>query len=293
MARFSERIGLVDTPKTLQINNMSKELRSSLWNFLHSLYENRNEDYWLRISKHVAQFFRKVPVDELPYQDYECRRWLKAYFYELQWYAVYDLIEFVVNKHQLMTRKRRSYGPGYDDHAADKSALIKTFNYIFERELSGYRFISGVLSPISDKAEVNEIEDAIKASEKVGLHGDREHIRTALELLGKKPEPDYRNAIKEAISSVESVAKQISGANSQGLNGALNELSKVTEIHRGLKSGFRQLYGYSSDESGIRHAILDETNVGFAEAKYMIVSCSAFINYLIAKADAAGLFGKE
>lgn len=289
MARFSEKIGLVDAPKTLQVTDMSQELRNSLWNLLYYLYERQHRDYWKRVSKHVARFFHKFPVDELPYPDYECRGWLKTFFYELQWYEVYDLIEFVVNNHELMTTVYLSDRAGYGYHNVSTSALIENINSMLERELSGYRFIFGVLSPISDKAEVSEIEDAIKASEKVGLHGAKEHIRTALELLGKKPEPDYRNAIKEAISSVESVAKQISGANSQGLEGALNELSKNTDIHGALQSGFKKLYGYSSDEDGIRHAILDQPNVGFVEAKYMIVSCSAFVNYLIAKADAAGL----
>lgn len=49
-----------------------------------------------------------------------------------------------------------------------------------------------------------------------------------------------------------------------------------------MKSAFEKLYGYTSDANGIRHA----GNIGgnsstFEEAKFMLVSCSAFINYLI------------
>ncbi len=120
--------------------------------------------------------------------------------------------------------------------------------------------------------------------------GTHEHIRTALQLLGKKPTPDYRNAIKEAISAIESIVKQISGKESVGLEGALKELSKGIEIHGALQSGFIKLYGYSSDEDGIRHPILDQPNIGFDEAKFMIVAGSAFVNFLISKAEAAGLF---
>lgn len=149
-----------------------------------------------------------------------------------------------------------------------------------------------MLSPISDPTEIQEIEEAISRARNEGLYGTHEHFRTALEFLGKKPQPDYRNSIKEAISAVESIVKQISGSSSQGLDSALDELDKYTEIHGALKSGFKKLYGYSSDENGIRHAILDQPNVGFAEAKYMIVSCSAFANYLIAKADSAGMLSR-
>jgi hypothetical protein len=163
------------------------------------------------------------------------------------------------------------------------------FNHVLKKELSGYHFISGILTPISDEVEVESIESAIRDADNLGFIGVKEHLRTALDLLGKKPDPDYRNAIKEAVSSIESLSKIITGNNSQGLAGALKELTKETNIHQALQLGFIKLYGWTSDDGGIRHAILDETNIGFTEAKYMIVSCSAFVNYLIGKSDQAGL----
>lgn len=50
-----------------------------------------------------------------------------------------------------------------------------------------------------------------------------------------------------------------------------------------------KLYGYTSDEDGVRHPILDEVSVDEADARFMIVTCSAFVNFLVAKAEAAGL----
>ena len=53
------------------------------------------------------------------------------------------------------------------------------------------------------------------------------------------------------------------------------------EIHKGLKSAFNILYGYTSDANGIRHAgDIGGSASTFAEAKFMLVSCCAFINYL-------------
>lgn len=43
-------------------------------------------------------------MDELPYQDYRCRNWLKEHFYRLTWYEVYDFIEFIVDHHENMVR---------------------------------------------------------------------------------------------------------------------------------------------------------------------------------------------
>ena len=57
-----------------------------------------------------------------------------------------------------------------------------------------------------------------------------------------------------------------------------------------MAEAFRRLYGYASNEKGIRHALLEETaNVAEEDARFMIVACSAFVNLLSVKADSAGL----
>jgi hypothetical protein len=294
MARFSERVGAVTPGKALQIDSISDELQNSLWNLFLELYDDGQERrYWRRVAAHIARYFRKVPADELPLHDHELRRWVKDYFFGLPWHGVYDLTEFFVHNHREMTKIPYGYDGDVRYHRVDQERMTNAVNRILERELSGFRFVQGILVPITTKEEIAEIDAAADSASKLGLLGAREHIRSALDLLGKKPNPDYRNAIKEAISSVESVVKQISKSDSAGLATALKELSAKSEIHGALQGGFAKLYGYTSDESGIRHALLDEPSVGFAEAKYMIVSCSAFVHYLIQKADEAGLLAKK
>jgi hypothetical protein len=261
---------------------MSDDLRNSLWNLFLGLYRPLD---WPTVGEHVATFFRKGPVDELPWDENRIRNWVKDYFFGLLWYQVYDLVEFLVNSHTMMARADN--GNGFARFAR-VDGLIAHLNAILERELSGFRFVQGTLVPISDPVEVSEIDRAAEASQSAGLLA-HEHIRSAVHLLGKKPNPDYRNAVKEAISAVESVVKQLAGSESGTLDSALKTLSTKANLHGALVSGFSKLYGYTSDEHGIRHAMLDEPSVGFPEAKYMIVACSAFVNFLIAKADQAGL----
>ena len=50
-----------------------------------------------------------------------------------------------------------------------------------------------------------------------------------------------------------------------------------------MESAFTSLYGYTSDEGGIRHGSIDVSNTPSEDAKFMLVSCSAFVNYLIEK----------
>ena len=164
MDRFSERIGVSKGSKTIQIDGMSDELKNSIWNLFFNLYnspDNRTDNYWVRVADYIAEFFRKVPKDNLPFQSYECRNWVKKYFYSLDWDEVYDLTEFLVDNHSDMTKTYLSGLGIYHYHLVPKSEVISELNGLLERELSGYRFVSGFLTPISDKVEVDEIEAAV------------------------------------------------------------------------------------------------------------------------------------
>ena len=68
------------------------------------------------------------------------------------------------------------------------------------------------------------------------------------------------------------------------LGKALGRLEKNgIYIHGAMKHGFQALYGYTSDESGIRHGGIEDKEVTEEDAKFMLVSCSAFVNYLKVK----------
>ena len=88
---------------------------------------------------------------------------------------------------------------------------------------------------------------------------------------------------------MESAAKLVTGIEGGGLKRPLKDLAQHVHIHEALRGGLLKLYGYASDEGGVRHAALEDSKVGFDEAKFMIVFCSAASHLLIAKAEAAGL----
>ncbi|WP_415257751.1 AbiJ-NTD4 domain-containing protein [Thauera phenylacetica] len=278
MKRFSERIGAVEAPTIIQLESISAPLRNSIWNLLVSLFDDGDHGWW-HVAELSSQFFFKLPVDELPPYNHRRQEWLKEHLFAAPWYAVYDYVEFVVERYERMRIRQRFR----------KDQLQMSFNRIFEEELSGYRFVGGELVPVSSQAEVSAIETALSTTSANGLSGAHAHIIGALQLLAKRPDPDYRNSIKESISAVEALAKQLGTPDSQGLAGALTELAKKVPLHGALRAGLLSLYGYTSDEGGIRHAMLQEPNVGYDEAKYMAVACSAFVNFLAAKAQVGGL----
>lgn len=190
---------------------------------------------------------------------------LKEQFYDFPWYRVYDFIEFTLARFDFRLAK-------------DFPAVC---NQILEEENAAYRIIDGQVTPITSEAEIQSLEDVIASAE--AFPGVREHISSALRLLSDRENPDYRNSIKESISAVESVCKVVVGDDGATLGRALNILEEHDQIHGALKAGISSLYGYTSDAEGIRHAMLEEPTVTFSDAKFMLLACSAFVNYVIGK----------
>jgi len=153
--------------------------------------------------------------------------------------------------------------------------------------VSAYRFVGGEITQITSEEQIAEIDEALKAPEP--LWPVTNHLKTALHLLADKKSPDYRNSIKESISTVEAISKLITGNPKAKLGQALKEIEDKVGLHPALKSGFNSLYGYTSNAEGIRHALLDESDLNFEDAKFMLVSCSAFANYLTSKSSKAGI----
>ena len=156
-------------------------------------------------------------------------------------------------------------------------------NNIFEREFCGYRLVGGYITPITSEHEM----EAIEAATKTPLSTINKHIQTAHKHLSDRDNPDYRNSIKESISAVESICKKIVNDPDTTMSKALKKIEEreKIEIHPDMKEAFKKLYHYTSDSGGIRHALTDQKiQPNFDDAKFMLVSCSAFINYLVSKA---------
>lgn len=273
--KFSDQIGVTKVPNVLQIDGVSAALRNSLWNYLLKTIFFGDSTYHTKPAKIICERHFKLPIDTLPRNDWDNKKWLRNYFFQesFQWYQIYNLIEFIAHN----CKEMRSQ--------LDPNIFKSEVNQILAEELAGYRFIGGTLAPISSPEEISSITSALVAAREKELYGTQKHIETALALMARKPAPDYRNSIKESISSIESLAKQLTGEAGGGLEKALSKLDSVVHFHGAFKAGLLSLYGYTSDENGIRHAILEEANIGFDEAKFMLITCSAFTNFIISKAD--------
>ena len=266
--KFSERYGYTPVKDIIQLESMNDGLKNGLWSLLDNIYwSDTNDNYKYRV---LERFFVKLwfsyfkqPTDEIKHCSAVIGQ-LRKYFFKSQWFVVYNFIEFIANEYA--DAKLNNY-------------FIEKCNNLFERENAGYRFVDSKITPITDKQEINEIQQALD-TERSPI---KEHLRRALELLSDKTIPDYRNSIKESISAVESLVKQVVSEKNGTLGQLLKKLKENYNLPPVLASAFSKLYGYTSDKGGIRHAMIEESNINFQDAKFMLVICSAFINFVEGK----------
>lgn len=181
-----------------------------------------------------------------------------------EWYMIFDFIERYLMKS--------------DEGTVEKMRTV--FNRILEEEVSGYRIMDKLVVPIVSEHELKSLEEAIN----VPYDSARKHIRKAVESFSNRKAPDYENTIKDSISAVEAMCCIITENPKATLGEALKKLEgKGIKLHKALQSAMSSLYGYTSDEGGIRHGSIDFTGANSEDAKYMLISCSAFVNYLIEK----------
>ena len=290
MESFSQRHGYKPVKKT-QLESMDQDLRTRLWNTLVQTYfkQVRGEivsteapPLWeyskqlLNMLMSLYDGYFKKSLDAFPAYWPYVRKEIEDYFFKCRWYEVYDFLEFVVNH--------------YEKEGLNQE-FIDYCNSVFEEEASAYRFIGGKIVPITSKTETKEIEGALENTTPLG--GVNTHLKTALELMANRENPDYRNSIKESISAVEAICKLITKDENKKitLGQALNKIENeaIIDLHPALKKAFSALYGYANTEKGVRHGSPDEANISLEDAKFMLVSCSAVVNYLIVKADKAGI----
>ena len=275
---FSERNGYVKPSKVFILKKVTPEVSNAICSALMRAVQEMDEDCFAqfdkikpseRLSQYIWSHFWNESILGSEYDSKHCwgevLTWFKSN--EIKWYYKIDFVEFLIDN----LRSERI-----------REKFIGELNDQFESLNFGYRIVNGYIVDVVSKHEIESIEDAIdNSSDQV-----RHHIGNALSLYSKRPEPAFANSIKESISAVEAQLRNMTGGNTFGE--ALNILQKSSsKIHPRLKDTLDKLYAYTNQpDTGARHSRMDldsEFSPSSEEAMFMLVTCSAAVNYLKTK----------
>ena len=104
---------------------------------------------------------------------------LRKRFSKFQWFEVFDFVEFIANNYRIVLFI---------------VSLLPHVTIFLKREMSAYRFVGNTISQITEKQEIETIDQALAAANAPV----RTHLQRSLEMLSARQNPDYRNSIKEA-----------------------------------------------------------------------------------------------
>lgn len=271
MALFSERYGYTKPSDIIIRERITPEIQNAIQNCIEDFIDKLDvintyqpENTFSLIEKEIyVHYFNGLKSDykygfSIEYIKYKSN----------EWYKKLDIIELILENLKSISDEYTWYYNVYND-------FVQSLNYEFKRLNFGYHIIENKITEVTSEEEIITIENALKVSK----DNVREHLHKALDLYSKRPTADYRNSIKESISAVEAISRNITGENV--LNFKKME-EKGVVVPTVLRKAFECLYGYTNDKTtGIRHALMDDTNAPQAEeALFMLVSCSAFINYI-------------
>ena len=277
---FSERNGYIATTDVMILEKVPKEISNAISSALFRVFQNFKSNPWImpgEISKQqiLAQSIWTDFLNEnlakfdlffdKGYKDIS--NWITSE--STPWYRKLDLVEFISEKLSSLNKSK-------------SEQFVEDINEQFERLKFGYRLISGTVVDIVSEDEINSIQTAIDNS----MEQVAGHLKKALALHSKRPKPDYANSIKESITAVEAYLRNATGKNKFG--DALKEWQrKYSNIHPILYTAMDKLHAYTNQpDVGARHALIDSSSEYIpqsSESMYMLVTCSAFINYLRSK----------
>lgn len=270
MRPFSERLGIQQPKSVLQVASMDDELRNGLWNVLTlTFWGQLGGDYGAGPAHRLLLItwtnFYKEPVDAMSVPNQALLR-VRADFFSWPWNVVYDYLQLIATA---------------DIDRDYQAQFVESCNAVLQRELAGYRFVDHELLPVGTEAELAAIAQA--RTDAGPYRPIREHLRQAASLLADRKNPDFRNSVKESMSAVEAACQVIAGERAS-LGDCLKLLGDRAGLHPALRDALSKLYGWTSDAEGIRHALMDTPKLDLDDARFMLVVCSAYVSYLLAKA---------
>ena len=275
---FSQRYGYEPVPEPMQLEKLSDDLRRELWNAMRGLLislRNRNAAYQYYFGEKTERFLERVlgkvlkkPEDKIETSYPAVYQQFRTLILEGNFNVVLDLIEIMTNERRWDKEFVNCIGELFERYAAA---------YYLDMSCRPHKFF-----PRSNEAQGEATREAIKTIRDGGMEGAETHLRQAAEHINAQR---FAESIKDSIHAVESVARQID-PKSKTLGPALNSLERAGLIkHPALKEAFSKLYGYTSDEQGIRHSLTDKNSpdVDLDEAMFMFGACASFAAYLVNK----------
>ncbi|ACI57504.1 hypothetical protein Rleg2_4245 [Rhizobium leguminosarum bv. trifolii WSM2304] len=272
---FAQAVGFEPLPRQLKLDEIPQSAKAKLWFLVHSqILESSNNlgdiyepisivarNFWVSYAHRMIDEYRssrRVVIDA----------W-KPYFAEsTPWWRTLDFVQWMLRN-------------------INNRTFAVAVEHILKSEMTAYRLYEGrTIIPVATPEEGAAIFNALDGLADPASQPIRAHLlQAAKELTGG----NFAASARESISAVESYVSSATGK--KDFSKAIYALDQTKPLHPAFKEALIKLYGYTSNEEGVRHPLLTKETapVTEAEAVFMIGACASFITYLQRTLDQAAV----
>lgn len=245
---FRQAEGIDELPRQLRKDEITPRLRSAVWNAFYREIVDGFGDYGVVYTNSRIYGICQDWHSQIEYgndDEFNVHDTYEKIMHNLKEGAYVDFYEAV----QFLIRSDRI--------SHDASDLIIS---ALDENQAAYRIIQQTLVPVGSEEEYRAFVGAIDILKDAGMSGASLHLTQAASALSGGR---WADAVREATHAVESVARSIAGT--KDVAAALNKIAEQVHIHKAMIEAFKKLYGYASDEKGVRHAMLKDGDAKVTE----------------------------
>ena len=273
---FAQREGKAPLPEPMRLEYVPIKFRQFLWICIDNRFRYIEEEGLLHHESNdffntVRSYFFEIHdefqnlSESIGYEDHAS---LNTIVTDGNYHEVLTLVEFLIRNENCPLDLKNQLREIFD-----KCQIV-----YFIQDIIGLPTIVPRITKESGDATQRSIETVDRA----GMAGASAHLRQAVEHINAG---QFADSIADSIHAVESIVRTIN-PKAKKLGSALDSLQRSGLLkHPALKEAFSKLYGYTNDEQGIRHALLDKASpdVDLDEAMFMFGACASFAAYLVNK----------
>jgi hypothetical protein len=269
-------------------NSFPPTARNGLFHLLSDLLGKNYVANWSDIARELQRIARLPPVE---YNNSkvnsisQAKADVEEILNGLIWDKTYDFCE------RLHNHLAHDVGYAWNDdfQITTPKAEVQTFiaeelQRLFEEEELAFEFTDGLVRRRGRKHTVDVVTRAQVVLGDSRLASARKHYDKALQFFRHPAKPDYENAVKEAVCSVEAAGKSLfPTAKAATLGDLAKWLSSTKEVSvpKALIQTIIGIYAYRSGGDGVGHG----GSVGGAAtaevAEYVLAVCASQIIYLV------------
>lgn len=270
-------------------SNFPATARSGLLHLLFDLIDRQYLPDWVVVARELNRIGRRPLVvydsSSVPSLK-QARSDAEAVLEDIEWAKVYDFCERLYGHLPKEIGYQDQYG-NYEVQVSrgDMQTYISAeLQRLFLEEGLAYEFADG---SVRRRGRKHTVELVSKSQVVLGdplLLGARRHFDKALHFFRHPSNPDYENAVKEAVCAVEATGKLLFPvAKTSTLSDLVKWMGSIKELNvpKAICQTFTGIYAFRSGGDGVGHGGASGGKATLEVTEYVLAVCAAQIIYLV------------